>query len=215
MEYLDKIVDDELYAKQLVKYGFYFTKKRALKEAKRYNAAIRKGQTESLKCEVLSELDYGHTTYSILENIIKTPYLIQRATIEDRDYKQGIDSIIKLDYMGSAEYEFGAVQNSLKRIRDNKLHYAKHEFSVIGKSITVYFNSKKMYFRPVWEYKISEYLQSLVDRKYQLKEGSHFDRYIESKRTFIIGIDFWWDIENDIMFWRTDDNFSIKFKKVI
>jgi hypothetical protein len=48
---------------------------------------------------------------------MKTPNLIQRAKFEDRNYKKGIDSIINLAYMGSSEFEWGAVQESLQRIR--------------------------------------------------------------------------------------------------
>jgi hypothetical protein len=51
-------------------------------------------------------------------------WLIQRATaykvneIISSD-KKGIDTVFKWDYMGSAEFEFGALGQSLKRIKEN------------------------------------------------------------------------------------------------
>ena len=52
-----------------------------------------------------------------------TPYLIQQAKFSDRSDRKGIDSILAFDYMGSAEFEFGALPQSLKRIRENIDNY--------------------------------------------------------------------------------------------
>ena len=51
------------------------------------------------------------------------PYLIQRGKFESRDFKEGIDSILKFDYMGSSEFEWGALPKSLQAIRDKKEDY--------------------------------------------------------------------------------------------
>lgn len=48
---------------------------------------------------------------------MKRPYYIQRATFQDQPHREGIDSILNFDYMGSSEFEFGALNHSLKRIR--------------------------------------------------------------------------------------------------
>lgn len=45
-----------------------------------------------------------------------TPYLVQRATFKDFKTIEGIDSILSFEYMGSAEFEFGALPTSLKAI---------------------------------------------------------------------------------------------------
>ena len=37
--------------------------------------------------------------------------LIQRGEIKDRDFKQGIDSIVEFDYMGASEYEWELCQD--------------------------------------------------------------------------------------------------------
>ena len=48
------------------------------------------------------------------------PYLIQRCKTKNpypkRDGIKGIDSILSMDYMGSAEFEFGSLPQSLKRL---------------------------------------------------------------------------------------------------
>lgn len=49
---------------------------------------------------------------------IKRPYLIQRGIFKKIDLKDvaGLDSLMNYDYMGSAEFEFGALPYSLTRI---------------------------------------------------------------------------------------------------
>jgi len=54
------------------------------------------------------------------------PWLVQRATFKDRTHREGVDSMLEFDYMGSAEYEFGAIGKSLKRIRENLRSYELH-----------------------------------------------------------------------------------------
>src|SRR4051812_8168151 len=65
-------------------------------------------------------------------------HLIQRATIQPRERK-GLDGIIELDYMGSAEFEFGDVPRSLKRIREGLASYEAKDFDPIPQnSLTVF-----------------------------------------------------------------------------
>lgn len=49
----------------------------------------------------------------------------------------------------------------------------------------------------------------------KLKEFSAFDLYINDDSQFGKKFDFWWDIENDLMFWKKDQEFEINFKKII
>lgn len=52
---------------------------------------------------------------------MKKPYLVQR--ILKKDYsapgKKGVDALFSFDYMGSAEFEFGALPQALKRMREH------------------------------------------------------------------------------------------------
>ena len=56
-------------------------------------------------------------------------WLIQRAKFEDRK-STGIDSILSFDYMGSAEFEWGALPKSLKFIRGHFKEYDYHNVMV-------------------------------------------------------------------------------------
>ena len=138
-------------------------------------------------------------------------YLIQRGKFENRDYKSGIDSIIKFDYMGSAEFEFGALPNSLKNIRENINDYIYQDILINKKIITVFYNKK-------FKNDIVEFLTKLSEDKMTLKEWTDFRSYIYDDSTYG-GTDFWWDIENHLMFWKSDNenqnSFTEKFKELI
>ena len=43
------------------------------------------------------------------------PHLIQRGTIKEGEYT-GLDSLINYDYMGAAEFEFGALPKALTNL---------------------------------------------------------------------------------------------------
>lgn len=135
------------------------------------------------------------------------PYLIQRASFANRD-KNGIDSILHFDYMGSAEFEWGALPKSLKRIRENFDDYIYLTFKIKDKSIRVFCKS---------DYKdlIEEYLIGLSERKFRLKEISYFDSYINQEGSLKDDYHFWWDIDNDIMFWIDDSDFETEFRNKI
>lgn len=135
-------------------------------------------------------------------------WLIQRGTFETREYKTGIDSILKFDYMGSSEFEWGALPKSLGRIRENIDSYTYLDVPIKDKIITVFCKDSQ-------KSEIKQYLTDLADKKMKLKEFSAFDLYINDDSWFGKKFDFWWDIENDLMFWKKDQEFEINFKKII
>lgn len=136
------------------------------------------------------------------------PYLIQRAKFHYRQDKKGIDTILKFDYMGSSEFEFGALPKSLQRIRDVISEYVYFEINLNGKSITVFCKENKKDF-------INQYLTDLSLKNFTLKEYSDFDNYIYDGGFFKCNTDFWWDIENDVMFWKKNQDFLNEFEKII
>ena len=99
------------------------------------------------------------------------PYLVQRASFNEREHKSGIDSILKFDYMGSSEFEWGALPESLVEIRKNINNYTYLDVPIGNKIITVFCDSSQ-------KSKIKQYLSDLVNRKYHLKEFSAFNEYI-------------------------------------
>jgi len=134
--------------------------------------------------------------------------LIQRAKFENRDYKKGIDSIVHFDYMGSSEFEWGALPESLGKIRDLINDYTYLDVPIKGKVITVFCkNSQKS--------DVKQYLTELSENKWYLQEYSDFDNYINPSQNFKSRTDFWWDISNHLMFWRKDNEFESKFKTII
>lgn len=127
-----------------------------------------------------------------------TPYLIQRAKFKNRDWKEGIDSILSFDYMGSSEFEWGALPKSLQAIRADKENYDLMKFHVKGKPITVFAPTSMVD-------EIQEYLDGLATRKFRLKEFSAFNDYINGDAFYSSRFDLWWDIDNHLMFWGEND----------
>lgn len=140
-----------------------------------------------------------------------TPYLVQRAKFLNREWKEGIDSIIKLDYMGSTEFELDSVPKSLDRIRENSDEYIYLSVDLNDKKIKVYCKKNQ-------REDINEYLSGIAQRMVRLKEYSDFDTYVFPKEGIFSSknrTDFWWDIKNDIMFWKDTPEFESSFKKSI
>lgn len=135
-------------------------------------------------------------------------YLIQRGKFINNESKNGIDKIIYYDYMGSAEFEWGALPKSLNRIRQDIDNYIYLDIPIKDKVISVFckYSLKN---------DIEQYLIALSENRWILKEFSAFDSYINNDGYFKDKFDFWWDIGNDIMFWRSNNKFEEKFKSLI
>lgn len=138
------------------------------------------------------------------------PYLIQRAKFKYDPYRNGIDSILDFDYMGSAEFEFGALPQSLKRIRKNISDYCISSFEIKNKKVCFFYSNKLI--KNIKE--LIEIIDGLIDNKFYLKEYCDFGNWIHSKEE-TKNSDLWWDIENDYMFWKFNQEFTVKFEKLI
>ncbi len=137
--------------------------------------------------------------------IARTPYLIQRATINrplaDKDTR--LSRAANLDYMGSAEFEFGALPKSFRRIEQNADAFVMRLVPEIQEGEAVL---------RVWSYLNDEdfaaykqHLLAMRENKLRLKESSYFDAN-HNKNFKHLRADFWWDIDNDVMF-GFDKNF--------
>lgn len=140
---------------------------------------------------------------------MRTPYLIQRGNFQDRPYKTGIDRILKFDYMGSSEFEWGALGTSLKRIRENIEEYTLALVDIttadgVDYKINVFCKAADLA-------QVIELIKNIGDREYHTKEYTDFDNYLYPDRAFECRTDHWWDIENDYMFWKKDKQFTKKF----
>ena len=135
-------------------------------------------------------------------------WLIQRGKFENREYKTGIDSILSFDYMGSAEFEWGALPKSLGNIREDLNNYTYLDVPLNSKVITVFCKDSQ-------KGDIKQYLTELAENKMHLKGFSAFNQYVNNSGFFKDRFDFWWDIENDLMFWKKNPEFELKFKNNI
>lgn len=141
---------------------------------------------------------------------METPWLIQRAKFRDSDQK-GIDGIIRLDYMGSAEFEFGAVPNSLKQIRTSLNNYdffTWHWAFAPDKPIT-------FFCKILDREEVEKVLVELAHGRLRLKGYCDLKYYLDPERQEHKTNDFWWDIVNNFMFWKQNAEFGTKFKEAI
>lgn len=149
--------------------------------------------------------------------LIVRPWLIQRATISKplAPRNTRFTPSVSLDYMGAAEFEFGALPESLRRLQSSKdqitirivpeIMEGVSQLRVLGAMDT---NAHREYV---------EYLVKLRNSKLgevHLKERTEFtldetSRKAEwdsqnlkhNKRAYVRpAIDFWWDLDNDVMF---------------
>lgn len=135
-------------------------------------------------------------------------YLVQRADFVERKGRKGIDSILGFSYMGSAEYEFGALPESLKKIRERISDYVYSSIYINGKNINTFCHKDDLE-----SMRIEIFALSKGDR--WTKEAHCFDSYINNNEGTYYRADFWWDIRNNFMFWKENKEFTKKFKSMI
>lgn len=121
-------------------------------------------------------------------------YLIQRGTIKNKDKDEmGIDSHLSFDYMGASEYEWGALPASLRRIKEQKMVLTVAKID----------NKDVWYLKPskYTSFDVEEMLIQLSKNNIRLKCFIRFSKNFDQKETQnTFDENFWWDIENDIMF---------------
>lgn len=145
----------------------------------------------------------------------KNPYLIQRGKI--RVIGDGkLSDAVKLDYMGSAEFEFGALPKSLRESHEiqKKGLYKLTEISEItedGNSLYFYhyFDDERLEF----------YLQFLRDKRKDeslryTKECVNFAEEERKHHKFVRETDFWWDIRYNV-YWSFNKDFMEFFDNTL
>lgn len=153
------------------------------------------------------------------------PYLIQRAKFVNNSNGKGMDSILNFDYMGSAEFEFGALPQSLARIRKCMADYVQFQYNCTGDikdSLKVLKNNSDtsknkiviIFCKKEKKEEVCKIIEGLSDDKFILKEYCDLFNWVHNKERKYNN-DFWWDIENDFMFWKFNPEFNTKFEKLI
>lgn len=129
-------------------------------------------------------------------------YLIQRGKFKNEgNGLMGKDGIVKLSYMGSAEFEIGTISSSYKRIMHEFNNYIYTETGIYtkDKDELILFSNKEI------TNEVLEELVSFVNKPYHLKEYSELEKIPTSsiKNTGFnkLRTDFWWcvDYNNDWM----------------
>ena len=147
-------------------------------------------------------------------------YLVQRGHIKesyDSEYPlfYGISGMIALDTMGAAEYEGKAQYNSLARMAIN---YEKERLLILEDTKIRSTDGRILYAVSTSEYSYHEALHAINEYLYAAKNGyvldqkrpSYFknamiDSYHDNESCVDL-INWWWDIEQDFIFFLTDPN---------
>ena len=166
-------------------------------------------------------------------------YLVQRgkiltATVEENNPEHRLSKVVQLDYMGSAEFEWGALPGSLRRMGEQLNVDGPVTIGGIlnakGQSLRLFYGSDALYtprnvsrLRGVYEKPTledqhqlrAEYVEKLhklhAGEDLRLKEYSGFGK--DAKHYGQI-TDLWWDIKNDIV-WSFNKNFMNKLPIIL
>lgn len=133
--------------------------------------------------------------------MMKQPYLIQRGEINIplAGPMSRLSQAVKFDYMGSAEFEFGALPSSFRRIES----VADKWICRVVKDIKEGETSLR-----VWssfsDEEFEAYKVFLMQLRYP-KDGAHLltkevVRFEHDYKSKYNKTNFWWDIDNDVMF---------------
>lgn len=136
--------------------------------------------------------------------MIHTPYHIQRGKIKHPLVEGRFSEATDLDYMGSAEFEFGALPMSLRalqaRVDDIKITVEPRITGESGESLRVLHT-----FTPDEYEEYVGHLLKLRAGTARTKESTYFD--VEHPKHFkTLRCDLWWDIDNHVM-WSFDKVF--------
>lgn len=123
-------------------------------------------------------------------------WLIQRGTFNDlsKEYNglTGRDELIRLDYMGSAEFEFGAIPHAYRRIMGVRKKYIIHKCNDIkdyrGENLYIFCNED-------CAEKIESELKRYIEKRYRLQEYSTIHGHLDGKDEFLLKHDFFWCID--------------------
>ena len=143
---------------------------------------------------------------------MKSIYLIQRARINkacavERPIELCIERLshaVNFDYMGSAEFEFGALPASFREFQKNKaswVTYTEPRISNGENALMIFHCMPRDKFEEEYMPQLLEHRKRRSDRNSNLhtKEATHFSvDYEPHQHDF--ATNFWWDIENHVMF---------------
>jgi hypothetical protein len=126
-------------------------------------------------------------------------WLVQRLRRNEWGGGTGFDALFRMDYMGSSEYEFGAIPKSLKRIRA-----AGHVVIREGRIHPDGAASRPVYFvgpAAGLDEKIGDFVPWFHDHDARSKERSLFRETVtDDLQGWDAGVIAWWSLEDDVAF---------------
>lgn len=131
-------------------------------------------------------------------------HLVQRLRRRDNEARKGFDAMFECDYMGAAEFEWGALPESLKRIRSAR-RLAVNEGAVTRGDITlpvfVVGNAKTINEIP------AQLTAWMVDEYPRGKEMTYFPEKVTGAAKEWHRVDAWWSLTDDVM-WALDESIA-------
>lgn len=130
------------------------------------------------------------------------PWLVQRGTFRPEIYiteditKDMLGSLVNFDYMGSAEFEFGALFKARKYIADNLTQYKVFRSKL--KTLPKYPHPVLIICKEEMFDDVEAFLLEASKGKVRLKERMEFEYLFRTSEwdSSYADADFWWDIDN-------------------
>jgi hypothetical protein len=134
-------------------------------------------------------------------------YLIQRLQVRPTPRPDdGFDGYFSLDYMGSAEFEFGAVGDSLRRIR------GAGAATVVRSALKLDDTDRMAYFvgpQQGMDEKIVDLQRWLRDPRRRSKERSYFpEHFTYTASDYMVETAAWWSLDDDVL-WTLDEHIAV------
>lgn len=137
--------------------------------------------------------------------MVRSPYLIQRAEIKTplAEKNTRLSQAVSFDYMGSAEFEFGALPQSFRKIEAQFKDWKCRIVEDITEGDT-----PLRVWSALTDEEFAEYMGYLKIlrasskdhnvKRFYTKEAVQFE--VDREPSRYNNTDFWWDITNDVMF---------------
>lgn len=129
--------------------------------------------------------------------------LVQRCEFETSDINDvsGVDSLFRYEYMGAAEYEFGSLCQSLRRIVPIRASYIVADSGLRfqdGAALMVFCETSK-------QVDVLRDIADIASRKAMVKEGARLKEVLAGEDPSFYRTEAWWDINDDWIAFRGEE----------
>lgn len=130
------------------------------------------------------------------------PYLIQRARVNTplAEASERLSNAVNFDYMGSAEFEFGALPKSFRALQSMRANWKLRLVPHLTEN-----DVPLRVFGALSDDQFAAYVKHLEEfrkpgNRMHTKESVCFEAKLSSEKKSRWDPDFWWDIDNHVMF---------------